>query len=357
MTDSICLAIDAMGGDFGPRVTVPAAADFLNSHPSARAILFGDEAQIRARLNDISLPAGRATIVNSEQIVGDDEKPSQAVRQKRDSSMWKAISAVEQGDADACISAGNTGALMAMGLIQLRLYPGIERPAICAVLPALERRTYLLDAGANLDCTPQQLHQFAAMASCLVRTLDGMDNPEVGLLNVGSEDQKGAQCVRDAAELLAQDSAINYRGFVEGDDIYKGATDIVVCDGFNGNVALKAGEGAARMIGERLKAALHSTWYTRLVGALAKPVLLHFRHSIDPAQYNGASFLGLRGIVVKSHGSACQLGFAQALQVALKEAQMNLSRQIEQAFASDQANHQTDHQTNHQTTTQTENNL
>ncbi|MDM3872141.1 phosphate acyltransferase PlsX [Porticoccus sp. W117] len=334
MTSSVRLAIDAMGGDYGPRVTVPAAADFLSRNPSVRISLFGDEAQIHACLKKLSSPCERLSVVHCEQQVDNDEKPSQALRQKRDSSMWRAISAVEQGDADACISAGNTGALMAMGLIQLRLYPGIERPAICAALPALKRRTYLLDAGANLDCTPQQLHQFAAMASCLVRTLDSIDSPQVGLLNVGSEDQKGAQCVRDAAELLAEDGAINYQGFVEGDDVYKGTTDIVVCDGFNGNVALKAGEGVARMIAERLRAAFKRTWYTRLVGALAKPVLLHFRNSIDPAQYNGASFLGLRGIVVKSHGSACQLAFAQALQVAFEEAQAGLSRQIEQAFAS-----------------------
>ncbi|MGS2722424.1 phosphate acyltransferase PlsX [Porticoccus sp. GXU_MW_L64] len=345
MTGLISLAIDAMGGDFGPRVTVPAAADFLSRNPNVGVSLYGDEAQIRACLQKLSSTSAstpeRLTVVHCEQQVDNDEKPSQALRHKRDSSMWQAISAVEQGDADACISAGNTGALMAMGLIQLRLYPGIERPAICAALPALTRRTYLLDAGANLDCTPQQLHQFAAMASCLVRTLDNIDSPQVGLLNVGSEDQKGARCVRDAAELLAQDKAINYLGFVEGDDIYKGTTDIVVCDGFNGNVALKAGEGVARMVAERLRAAFSRTWYTRLVAALVRPILLHFRRSIDPAQHNGASFLGLRGVVVKSHGSACRLGFAQALQVALEEAQAGLSRQIEQAFASDNNNETT----------------
>ena len=335
MTASICLAIDAMGGDFGPRVTVAAAVDFLNRNPSVRATLFGDRAQIDACLKKTPQAPKGLSVVHCEQQVDNDEKPSQALRQKRDSSMWQAIQAVQDGNAEACISAGNTGALMAMGLVQLRLYPGIERPAICATLPALKRRTYLLDAGGNLDCSAEQLHQFAAMASCLVRTVEGVDSPQVGLLNVGSEDQKGAQCVRDAAELLGEDSAINYLGFVEGDDVYKGSADVVVCDGFNGNVALKAGEGAARMIASRLRGAFKRTWYTRLVGALAKPVLLHFRRTIDPAQYNGASFLGLRGIVVKSHGSACRLGFAQALQVSLKEAEAGLPRQIEQAFARD----------------------
>ncbi|UTW45824.1 phosphate acyltransferase PlsX [bacterium SCSIO 12696] len=336
MTDSICLAIDAMGGDFGPRITVPAAVDFLKAHPAVSASLFGDQQQISYLLDSLLAPVERLTVVHCEQVVDNDEKPSQALRQKRDSSMWQAIHAVSQGEASASVSAGNTGALMAMGLIQLRLFPGVERPAICATLPAQLRNSYLLDAGANLDCSPEQLHQFASMASCLVRTIGGVGNPTVGLLNVGSEDQKGAQCVRDAAELIAADDSLNYQGFVEGDDVYRGTTDIVVCDGFNGNVALKAGEGVARMIAERLKDSFMRTWYTRLVGALAKPILLHFRSSIDPAEYNGASLLGLRGVVVKSHGSACRQGFRRALEVALEEATAGLPKQIEQAMGAAQ---------------------
>ena len=329
MADYTCLAIDAMGGDFGSRVTVPAAVEFIQRQPSARVILYGDESEIKHYLPD---SLDRLSVIHCAHIVENDEKPSVALRQKRESSMWMAVKAVADGDAGACVSAGNTGALMAMGLVQLRLFPGIERPAICAVLPSLQRRSYLLDAGGNLECSANQLHQFAAMASCLVRTMEDIAEPTVGILNVGSEEQKGVKNLHEAADLISADSAINYCGFVEGDDIYLGRSDVVVCDGFSGNVALKAGEGTARMITERLRQAFKRTWYTQMVGAIAGRILLHFRSRIDPAAYNGASFLGLRGVVVKSHGSASEQGFVCALEVALEEAKSALPRQIEQAL-------------------------
>ncbi len=260
-----------------------------------------------------------------------DEKPLATLR-KRDSSMWMAVRDVSQGYAQACVSAGNTGALLATGVTQLRRFSGVERPAICTAIPSLGRRTWLLDAGANLECSPAQLHQFARMASCLVTAVDGVARPSVGLLNVGAENVKGSKELQETATMLASDKSLNYTGFVEGDGLYLGKSDIVVCDGFSGNVALKAGEGVARMVASRLHESFHRSLAARLAGFISRRVLKDFQRDVDPSAYNGASFLGLCGVVVKSHGSAHSESFVRALEVALDEARTDLPRQLERAL-------------------------
>ncbi|WIO75474.1 phosphate acyltransferase PlsX [Porticoccaceae bacterium LTM1] len=338
MADSICLAIDAMGGDFGPRVTVPAAVDFLRRHADVRVILFGDESVIRKQLSSLKLAAAakpvldRIDVHHCEQVVTADDKPSIALRRKRESSMWVAVNGVADGGTHACVSAGNTGALMAMGLSALGLFKGIDRPAICTAVPSLGKRSYLLDAGANLECSPEQLHQFATMANCLVQAVEQKDRPTIGLLNVGSEELKGGRELQETAKLLEADRALNYFGFVEGDDIYLGTTDVVVCDGFSGNIAIKAGEGVAKMIALRLQKAFSRSLGAKIAGVISRGVLRAFQRRIDPAGYNGASFLGLRGVVVKSHGSANQKSFACALEVALGEARARLPSLIEKSL-------------------------
>lgn len=326
-----------MGGDFGPRVTVPATVEFLRRHSQVRAALFGDGQQIQKYLSSSPFSRSKAvsdrlSIIHCGQIIAMDEKPSSALRYKRQSSMWMALSAVAEGRANACLSAGNTGALLAMGLTLLKRFAGIERPAICTAVPSLGKRTYLLDAGANLECSPAQLHQFARMASCLVTAVEGISRPVVGLLNVGSEGIKGGRELQQAAAMLEADERINYCGFVEGDGIFLGRSDVVVCDGFSGNVALKAGEGVAKMIASRLHKAFHRSFGARLAGMMSRGILRAFQRRIDPAGYNGASFLGLRGVVVKSHGSANQKSFVRAMEVTLDEARTNLPQQIESAL-------------------------
>lgn len=327
-----------MGGDSGPRVTVPAAVDFLRRHADVRIIFFGDESVIRKQLSTLKLVAAakpvldRISVHHCDQVVSADDKPSIALRRKRESSMWLAVNEVASGDAHACVSAGNTGALMAIGLSALGLFDGIDRPAICTAVPSLGKRSYLLDAGANLDCSPEQLHQFATMATCLVRAVEGKESPAIGLLNVGSEELKGGRELQETARLLEADGALNYFGFVEGDDIYLGTTDVVVCDGFSGNVAIKSGEGVAKMIALRLQKAFSRSLGAKIAGVISRGVLRAFQRRIDPAGYNGASFLGLRGVVVKSHGSANQRSFTCALEVALGEARARLPSLIEKSL-------------------------
>ncbi|MAZ71407.1 MAG: phosphate acyltransferase [Porticoccus sp.] len=323
-----------MGGDFGPRVTVPATLDILRQQPNLRVVLFGDEQQIQQqlRLAGDHFPE-RLKVRHCPQFVSMDDKPSFALRNKRDSSMWLAIEHVANKQAAACVSAGNTGALMAMSLFQLGALPGINRPAIGARIPTARGFTYLLDMGANLECTAEQLYQFGLIASLVVAEVDGNTNPAVGLLNIGVESLKGKQEILDAAALFKTNPDIHYIGFVEADALFNGEADIVVCDGFSGNIALKAGEGVAKLLQKQIKDAMSETVLARLGALFLKPALGRLLKRVDPARYNGASFLGLQGVVIKSHGSADQWGFARAVEVALHEAERDLPTLVEKRLS------------------------
>jgi glycerol-3-phosphate acyltransferase PlsX len=316
----VTVAIDAMGGDHGPAVTLLAALRFLENERDARVIAVGLEAPMRAVLAKHKSPAlARLSLHVASEVVAMDEAPALALRAKKDSSMRVAVNLVKDGAAEACVSAGNTGALMAISRFVLKMLPGVDRPAIASQLPTKKGRpTTVLDLGANVNCTPDQLVQFAAMGSALVSSVDGVERPTVGLLNIGEENIKGNELVKETAELLKA-SGLNFYGNVEGDDIYKGTTDVVVCDGFVGNVALKASEGLATMLYEFLRGEFMRNPLTKLAALLASPVLIAFKRRIDPRRYNGATLLGLRGVVVKSHGGADTLAFCNALAKAHAE--------------------------------------
>jgi glycerol-3-phosphate acyltransferase PlsX len=317
---TVTVAIDAMGGDHGPSVTVPAALEFLEETPDARVVLVGLPEPLEAALaKSRSAARDRVSIRAASELVEMDEPPADALRKKKDSSMRVAINLVKEGSAQACVSAGNTGALMAIARFVLKTLPGIDRPAIASQLPTKKGVTTALDLGANVNCTPQQLVQFAAMGSALVTAVEGIDRPTVGLLNIGEEDIKGNDVVKETAELLKV-SGLNFFGNVEGDDIYKGTTDVVVCDGFVGNVALKTSEGLAAMLYEFLKAEFTRNPLSKVLALLAYPVLNAFKRRIDPRRYNGATLIGLKGVVVKSHGGADALAFRYALRRAHAEA-------------------------------------
>jgi len=318
---STCLAIDAMSGDHGPSVTVPAALDALRRHPEASILLVGDEDLLQGALKDASQPLReRIEIRHASQVVAMDELPSQALRSKKDSSMRVAINLVKSGEAGACVSAGNTGALMATARYVLKMLPGIDRPAICSAIPDLVDKTFVLDLGANADCEVEHLVQFAVMGSALVSALDNKAAPSIGLLNIGEEQIKGNERVKQAAQLLRQ-SGLNYTGYVEGHHLSAGIVDIIVTDGFSGNVMLKAIEGTAHYIGQKIREEFRRNLFTRLQALAAMSSLNRLRRGMNPQRYNGASFLGLRGIVVKSHGGADRLGFATAIHAALIEAE------------------------------------
>ncbi len=308
-----------MGGDHGPAVTVPAALAFLDANADARVMLVGDQSAIRAQLTKVGRESDtRATVRHASELVAMDEQPAQALRGKRDSSMRVAIDLVKSGDAAAAVSAGNTGALMAISRFVLKMLPGIDRPAIVSVLPAMSGSTYMLDLGANVDCEPEHLLQFGLMGASLVSAVEHKDRPSVGLLNIGEEAIKGNEVVKRAAELLRA-SELNFIGNVEGDDIYKGTADVVVCDGFVGNVALKTSEGLAQMLRQMLREEFTRNPFRWIALLVAWPVIRSFRARVDHRRYNGATLLGLRGIVVKSHGSADQLSFRNALERAAEE--------------------------------------
>jgi glycerol-3-phosphate acyltransferase PlsX len=324
----VTLAIDAMGGDHGPSVTVPASAKFLEDTPDARVILVGLKDPLETALAKVKSTArDRLSIHLATEVVDMDEPPADALRKKKDSSLRVAINLVKDGTADGCVSAGNTGALMAIARFVLKTLPGIDRPAIASQLPTKKGETTALDLGANVNCTPQQLVQFAVMGSALVAAVDGIERPTVGLLNIGEEDIKGNEVVKQAAELLKV-SGLNFYGNVEGDDIYKGTTDVVVCDGFVGNVLLKASEGVVTMIVDLLRREFTRNPWNMLAAWMAKPVRKALRQRMDPGKYNGASLLGLKGIVIKSHGSADVYAYGQALQRALEEVQNNVPQRI-----------------------------
>jgi glycerol-3-phosphate acyltransferase PlsX len=315
---TINIAIDCMGGDRGVSVTVPAAIQFIESHPDAHVILVGKTELIENVLAKSPHDEERLSVVNADEVISMEEGPAQALRTKKNSSMRIAVNLIKEGSANACVSAGNTGALMAISRFVLKMLPGIERPAIASFLPTHTSQVCMLDLGANVDCSAEHLFQFAVMGSCLVSSSGGRSFPTVGLLNVGVEDSKGNEVVKEASQLLKQ-SSLNFKGNVEGTDIYKGTTDVIVCDGFVGNVALKTSEGLAQMLGKYLKEEFHRNLLTKILGALASPVINHFKQRVDHRRYNGASLLGLRGIVVKSHGSADVYGMGFALQRAYEE--------------------------------------
>ena len=327
------LAVDAMGGDVGVRATVPGALDFLDRHPDSRLILVGIPDLLAAELNrHQQTPNDRLELVAASEVVGMDESPQSALKNKKNSSMRVAINLVKEGRAQACISSGNTGALMATARFVLKTIPGIDRPAIAKLMPTQTNPSCVLDLGANVDATPAQLLQFGLMGATLMQGLTGKANPSVGLLNVGSEDIKGNANVKEASELFKR-SGLNFYGNVEGTDIYYGTTDVVVCDGFTGNIALKTSEGLANMVAAFLKEEFTRTWWTRLCALFALPVLARFRRRVDSRRYNGASLLGLRGIVVKSHGGSDSLGFRCALEQAREEVRANVIQHITEQVA------------------------
>lgn len=319
------IALDAMGGDHGPATVVPAALQYLQETPRTTLILVGQESVLRERLGGTLPP--RLRIQPASQVVGMDELPSKALRGKKDSSLRVAIDLVHRGEADACVSAGNTGALMATARFVLKTLPHVDRPAIITAVPSLRGHTHMLDLGANVDCTAEHLFQFAVMGSELARAVDGIAAPRVALLNIGLEEIKGNEQVKQAHERLLR-SDLNYVGYIEGDGIFVGDVDVVVSDGFVGNVALKSSEGVAHYVRHMLTGQFKRNWASRLAALIALPTLNAFRRTVDPRRYNGASLLGLRGIVIKSHGGADAVAFENAIRIAEKEIAASIPKRI-----------------------------
>lgn len=334
---TLTIALDAMGGDHGLPVTVPASLDAIERNSKLNIILVGDQTQIERTLAADPRYADlkdRIRVQHASEVVTMDEPLAAALRQKKDSSMRIAINQVKQGDAQACVSAGNTGALMAIARFVLKTLPGIERPAIVVSMPTEIGFCQMLDLGANVDCTPKQLFQFAMMGSVLANCSQGKTRPKVALLNIGKEEIKGNDMVKGAHALLkAVDDHIEYVGFIESDQIYSGDADVVVCDGFVGNIALKSIEGVAHVAGFFLKQEFHRNWYTKLTGLLARPILKRAAAHIDPRNYNGASMLGLNGIVIKSHGGADRLAMAAAIEYATLQVDKDIPFQVKNRVA------------------------
>ena len=325
---TITLAVDAMGGDHGPSVTIPASINALSKYDQLHIILVGDKELIQTELQKNKYTNTRLSIQHASEVVEMDESPQSALKNKKDSSMRVAINLIKEEKAQACVSAGNTGALMATARYVLKMLPGIDRPAIASSLPSQKGTTYMLDLGANTDCTAENLLQFAVMGAMLVSSVTGNPKPSVGLLNIGSEDMKGNEVVRQAGELLRR-SHLNFYGNVEGNDIFKGTTDVVVCDGFVGNVALKTAEGIAQLMGRFLTQEFKRNWITKSMAFVSLLVLNRFKKRLDPRRYNGASFLGLKGIVVKSHGGADSYSFFYAIRTAIEETKNNVLENIQ----------------------------
>ncbi|HET9935922.1 MAG TPA: phosphate acyltransferase PlsX [Methyloceanibacter sp.] len=326
----VTIALDAMGGDHGPSVVIPAAAITAIRHPEARFLLVGDSARIEPELRAHLALAAKSQVVHTDIAVAMDEKPSQALRKGRwKSSMWLALEAVRDGRADAAVSAGNTGALMAMAKFCLKTIPGIDRPAIAAIWPTIEAECIVLDVGANVGADARQLAEFALMGAAMARALFGMEKPSVGLLNIGVEEVKGLDEIKKAAAVLKEAPLpIRYKGFIEGDDVGRGAVDVVVTDGFTGNIALKTAEGTAKQIGEYLRAAMGRSLLARIGAVLAQGAFRALKDKMDPRQLNGGIFLGLNGIAVKSHGGTDATGFASAIDLAYDMASSGVVKRL-----------------------------
>lgn len=327
MSRPVTIALDAHGGDQGAAVCVPAGLAMLRHHPDLHLIFVGQREVIDPYVQDLGDIASRVTVQDARQVVGMDEHPADALRKKKDSSMRVAIDLMKAGQVDACVSAGNTGALMATARFVLKTLPGIDRPAIMVPVPTIHGRTYMLDLGANSDCTPQHLFQFAVMGSVVATGIENIEYPRIALLNIGEEEIKGNETVKQAAALLAA-SPLNYVGFIEADRIPDQRADVVVCDGFTGNVALKSMEGTARLVRHFLRQEFRSGIYGRLAGLVALPVLRSLANRLDPRRYNGASLVGLDGIVIKSHGGADKVAYRQAIHTAMIEVSKQVPDQI-----------------------------
>lgn len=322
---NITIAIDAMGGDHGLKIVIPACVRAVRHNPDLKLLLVGDQNQVNAHLKKLGVAKNsQFSVVHASEIVAMDELPSHAMRNKKDSSMRVAINLVKEGRAQACVSSGNTGALMATARFVLKTLPGIDRPAIIAELPTAQGRTRVIDLGANVDSCAEHLFQFAVMGSALIEAVDKKPKPKIGLLNIGVEEIKGNDQVKRTAHMLAECNLMNYVGYVEGDYFYSGKVDLVVCDGFVGNVALKASEGLANLMLSLLKESFSRNIWTKIAGAIALPALGHLRKRMDPARYNGASLLGLNGIVVKSHGGAKEIAFQYAIEEAVLQVKNNV---------------------------------
>ena len=332
---TVSISVDAMGGDFGPKITVPASLNFLKTHPDASITLVGNKSIINKFLKKPIDSFDRLSIIHTTQFVTMDESPQSALKNKKSSSMRLAINLVKEGAVDAIVSAGNTGALMATGRFVLRMLPGIDRPAIASFLPNQKGTSCMLDLGANADCTSHHLTQFAIMGSILSSVISKKRKPSVGLLNIGSESIKGNEVTKETYELLKK-SHLNFYGNVEGNDIFKGTTDVVVCDGFVGNISLKTTEGLAKMFADFLGQEFKKNIGTKFLALFSLPVLRAFKKRLDPRRYNGAAFLGINGIVVKSHGSADAFSFEHALMTAYEEANSKMIAKISKQLKIDQ---------------------
>ncbi len=316
-----------MGGDLGAAVCVPAGLKLARQRDELSLVLVGQIEKIEPLVQGFEDIKARVRIVDAREVVGMDESPADALRKKKNSSLRVATDLVRRGEVDACVSAGNTGALMATGRFVLKTLPGISRPAIMTAVPTMQGHAHMLDLGANTNCSPENLFQFAVMGSVVASEIENISRPRIGLLNIGVEDIKGNDTVREAAALLGA-SALNYVGFVEGDDIFEQKADVVVCDGFSGNVALKSIEGTSKLITHYLRQEFKSGLYGKLAGIIARPVLNSLSAKLDPRRYNGASLVGLNGIVIKSHGGADEVAFQQAIQTAMIEVEKAVPDQI-----------------------------
>jgi len=329
MSQPRTIALDAMGGDFGPPVVVAGAALSLERHPDVNFLMFGKEDQIKAELDSRPELAAKTRVVHTDLAVSMSDKPSQALRRGKGTSLWLAIEAVRNAEADVAVSAGNTGAFMAMSKLILRPMAGIERPAIAAIWPTVTSECIVLDVGANIGASARELSDFALMGAAMARTLFQVERPTVGLLNVGVEEIKGDEEVRQAhAWLKGKELPFDYRGFIEGDQIGQGVVDVVVVEGFAGNIALKTAEGTAKQIGEYLRSAMQRSWLSKLGAVLASGGFRVLKHKMDPRRVNGGTFLGLNGVAVKSHGGTDALGFASAVDLAYEMAESGLVKRL-----------------------------
>jgi glycerol-3-phosphate acyltransferase PlsX len=338
VTRALTVSIDAMGGDAGPSIVVAALLKTLQRHTSIHFLLHGDETELNALVARQARLKGRVTIRHAPGRVSMDDKPSHVLRRGKDTSMWHAVESLKQGEADVAVSAGNTGALMAVSMFGLGIIDGISRPAIATIWPTLKGQTVVLDCGANVVATEEQLVDFAVMGEAFAAAILGLERPTVGLLNVGSEEQKGNDAVKGAAAILrAASDGMNFHGFVEGDDITKGTVDVVVTDGFTGNIALKTAEGTARLVGQYLRSALKRSILSQIGAVFAAGALNTMRRKLDPRASNGGIFLGLNGVVVKSHGGTDAVGFASALDMAIDMAKADINTRITAARRSVEA--------------------